>query len=385
MSNISPYRQLLLPFSWLYGLGVWVRNSLFNLEILPSEAYDLPVISVGNLTVGGTGKTPMTEYLVNLLGTQHTVAVLSRGYKRLSKGLKLATPTSGPDDIGDEPAQIRRKFPTTTVAVDADRRRGMAALNQLTEPKVEVVVMDDAFQHRYVQPGLSILLIDYSRPLEKDSLLPAGNLREPASQSKRADMLVFTKCPANLSPIDRRLMVMHLNLQSHQSVYFTTMVQEPFQPLINPTTNQTLTNQALTDQALTDQALADQALAERPVLLLAGIADPQPFVKHLQAIRPDAQALLFPDHHRFNDKDLVRIKARFEPMIAQGGVIVTTEKDSIRLLADKRFESLWPHIYLAPITLRFLDNEGALFNKKLLDYVRINKRHRGLDQAAHAQ
>jgi len=382
MSRTSPYRLLLLPISWLYGLGIWVRNRLFDLDILPSLTYDLPVISVGNLTVGGTGKTPMTEYLVDLLVPHHQVAVLSRGYKRLSKGLQVATPQSGPDEIGDEPAQILHKHPTTILVVDANRRNGLDTLTNMREPTVEAVVMDDAYQHRYVQPGLSILLMDYNRPLGRDFLLPAGNLREPASQTKRADILIFTKCPPDLRPIERRLMVKNLKQGTHQSVFFTTMVQTTFQPLINPITGKA--NGSSEDDPATKK-LSEPDLSEHPVLIIAGIADPHPFVSYVQTIRPDAQTLLFPDHHRFNDKDIAHIKTTFEPMMAEGGVIVTTEKDGVRLRADIRLESLWPSIYLAPITLRFLDEESALFNKKILDYVRINKRHSRVDQTTHAQ
>jgi tetraacyldisaccharide 4'-kinase len=355
---------------------------LFDLDILPSLTYDLPVISVGNLTVGGTGKTPMTEYLVDLLVPHHQVAVLSRGYKRLSKGLQVATPQSGPDEIGDEPAQIFHKHPTTILVVDANRRNGLDTLTNMREPTVEAVVMDDAYQHRYVQPGLSILLMDYNRPLGRDFLLPAGNLREPASQTKRADILIFTKCPPDLRPIERRLMVKNLKQGTHQSVFFTTMVQTTFQPLINPITGKA--NGSSEDDPATKK-LSEPDLSEHPVLIIAGIADPHPFVSYVQTIRPDAQTLLFPDHHRFNDKDIAHIKTTFEPMMAEGGVIVTTEKDGVRLRADIRLESLWPSIYLAPITLRFLDNESALFNKKILDYVRINKRHSRVDQTTHAQ
>jgi tetraacyldisaccharide 4'-kinase len=384
MNNAPSFRQLLLPLSWLYGLGMWVRNALFNMELRTSQSYDIPVISVGNLTVGGTGKTPMTEYLVNLLGAHHKVAVLSRGYKRLSKGQQLGTPQSGPHEIGDEPAQILRKFPSTIMMVDADRRRGLDTLSLMKEPEIEAVVMDDAFQHRSVIPGLSILLIDYNRPIHEDHLLPAGNLREPVSQTKRADMLVFTKCPPDLPPIERRLMVKELNLQSHQSAYFTTMAYEAFQPLLKQPQEQASTDKE-SGTSMYYPSLMDQALSEHPVLILAGIAYPQPFIEKIRAIRPDAQALLFPDHHCFNDKDLARIKTTFEPLIAQGGVIVTTEKDSVRLLADKRFEFLWPYLYTAPINLRFLDEESDPFNKKILDYVHINRRHRDLDQATYAQ
>lgn len=370
MSMPTPIRYLLLPFSWLYRLGVWVRNALFNLEILTSQTYDLPIISVGNLTVGGTGKTPMTEYLIKLLAPHYQVAMLSRGYKRLTKGQRLATPESGPDEIGDEPTQVLRKYPSTTVVVDANRRQGLETLSKLTHPRVDVVVMDDAFQHRFVLPGLSILLMDYHRPIHEDFLLPAGNLREPVSQAKRADILVFTKCPPDLSPIDRRLMVMKLNLQSHQTAYFTTMVQEPFQPVLPQGVNDNL----------------QRPLAERPVLIIAGIANPSPFVSYVRRLlRADTPALVFPDHHRFTEKDMARIKASFEPIKAQGGVMVTTEKDAIRLTADKRFEDLCPYLYTAPITLRFLDDEEATFHKIILDYVRNNKRHGIMDPATHAQ
>lgn len=210
----------LWPFSVLFGIGVRVRNLLFDVGWLHEERFPLPVICIGNLTVGGTGKTPHTEYLIRLLQNSFRLAVLSRGYKRKSKGFVLASSTSRMEDIGDEPYQMARKFPAIHVAVDGDRCRG---IRQLTSPQgapdTEVILLDDAFQHRYVRPGLRILLMDYHRPVECDQLLPAGRLREPASGKKRADLLIVTKCPPTLSLEECERIRQRIQLLPHQEVF----------------------------------------------------------------------------------------------------------------------------------------------------------------------
>ena len=183
----------LIPLAWLYSAGVWIRNRLFDRGILPVEEFSIPIISVGNLTVGGTGKTPLTEYLIELLSPHKRVAVLSRGYGRKSRGFVIASSHSSASDIGDEPLQIYRKYPTITIAVDSNRRRGIKLLQQQATPP-EVILLDDAHQHRYVRPTLSIVLCDYNRPIYADLPLPAGRLREPMSGLKRADIVVLTKC-----------------------------------------------------------------------------------------------------------------------------------------------------------------------------------------------
>ena len=221
--NHIKINEWLLPLSWLYGIGSDVRNLLFDMRILASKSYDIPVISVGNLTVGGTGKTPHIEYLIRLLSKNYKVAVLSRGYKRKSSGYVLAQPDSPMKMIGDEPWQIKQKFPETYVAVDCDRRHGIEKLTTDKETRdVQVILLDDAFQHRYVTPKLNILLIDYHRMITEDRLLPAGRLRERASNRIRANMVIITKCPRDLTPIGYRVVQQTLHLKRFQSPFFRT-------------------------------------------------------------------------------------------------------------------------------------------------------------------
>ena len=219
--------EWLLPLSWIYGLGVRIRNSLFEIGLLKSHSFDVPVISVGNITVGGTGKTPHVEYLIRLLKHRAKVAVLSRGYKRRTTGFIIADRESPTRTIGDEPMQMARKFPEVTVAVDRKRVNGIRKLTDGSTVKdIDVVLLDDAFQHRYVKPGINILLVDYHRLIIYDKLLPAGRLREPLSGKNRADIVIITKCPKNLKPMEFRVITKAMALYPYQHLYFTTLVYD---------------------------------------------------------------------------------------------------------------------------------------------------------------
>ena len=224
MEDNPKINKWLLPASWLYGAVIKVRNKLFDSGILEERGYPIPIISIGNITVGGTGKTPHTEYLIRLLSKQWHVAVLSRGYKRKSEGFQLATKDTPMSVLGDEPHQIKQKFPNIYVAVDADRRHGIEQLMKETvAPGLDVILMDDAFQHRYVKPGLNILLVDHNRLLCDDALLPAGRLREPESSKERANIVIVTKCPKDMSPMDYRILTKKMDLYRYQQLYFTTL------------------------------------------------------------------------------------------------------------------------------------------------------------------
>jgi tetraacyldisaccharide 4'-kinase len=213
----------LYPLAWLFGLVVTFRNKLFDWGVFSSEVFPVPVISIGNITVGGTGKTPHTEYLIGLLSNKYRVAVLSRGYKRKTRGFILADENTNSHHIGDEPLQIFRKFPSIVVAVDANRRRGIRNLLQLPDnQKPEVILLDDAFQHRYVKPSLSILLTDSNRPFYDDYLLPTGRLREPAKNYKRADWIIYTKCPEVFTSADYQIRTERVNLLPHQQLFFSS-------------------------------------------------------------------------------------------------------------------------------------------------------------------
>ena len=223
--------EWMLPLSWLYGLGVRLRNQLFELGILKSRSFDIPVISVGNITVGGSGKTPHVEYLIRLLKSNSKVAVLSRGYKRKSKGYVLAGKDTRMRDIGDEPYQMKTKFPDIHVAVDKSRCHGIDMLTSGEATKdTDVILLDDAFQHRYVKPGINILLVDYHRLIIYDKLLPAGRLREPQKGKSRADIVIITKCPKDLKPMEYRVIIKAMDLYPYQQLLSLIHISEPTRP-----------------------------------------------------------------------------------------------------------------------------------------------------------
>ena len=222
-NNTIKLRKWLYPVSLLYGTGVWLRNKLFDWNILKERSFPLPVISVGNITVGGTGKTPHTEYLIRLLSKEYQVSVLSRGYKRKSKGFILSTTHSTVSEIGDEPYQMKQKYPHVHVAVDANRCNGIEQLcSHNITPETDVILLDDAFQHRYVKPGMNILLVNYHRLICNDMLLPAGKLRENPNGKHRAKIVIVTKCPKNITPIDLRVLTKQMELFPYQYLFFTT-------------------------------------------------------------------------------------------------------------------------------------------------------------------
>ena len=249
----------LLPFSWLYGMASKLRNTLFEMGVLKMRSFKIPIISVGNITVGGTGKTPHVEYLVRLLKDQFRVAVLSRGYKRKSRGFIKADEQTMMPEIGDEPYQMKQKFPGVTIAVDKKRCHGIDILTE-QDAQLDVILLDDAFQHRYVKPGINILLVDYHRLIIYDKLLPAGRLREPLSGKDRADIVIVTKCPKDLKPMEYRVVTKAMHLYPYQRLYFTTLEYAALQPMFQ------------TSPADIPQL---DSLHDTHVLLLTGIASPE--------------------------------------------------------------------------------------------------------------
>ena len=352
-------REWLTPLSWLYGLGVGFRNLLFKLGMLKSRAFDIPVISVGNITVGGSGKTPHVEYLVSLLKDKLKVAVLSRGYKRKSKDYVLADNDSTMSQIGDEPYQIKQKFPDIYVAVDKKRTRGIDRLTSdgLTKD-VDVILLDDAYQHRYVKPGVSILLIDYHRLIIYDKLLPAGCLREPQEGKSRADIVIITKCPKDLRPMEYRVLMKALDLFPYQSLYFTTLAYDNLK------------------QVYGTSSIALNSLPKScNVLLLTGIASPKQMQHDLEVYNCNLHLLAFPDHHNFSKKDVREINSKFAALPSPK-IIITTEKDASRIkfvegLEDEVKESM----YALPIRIQFMLGQEEEFNNKIINYVRKNSRN----------
>lgn len=341
----------------------------------------MPVISIGNITVGGTGKTPHTEYLIQLLSKDYQVAVLSRGYKRKSKGFLLANDQSLFADLGDEPLQMKRKFSQLVVAVDENRRRGIHQLmDDSIKPFIDVILLDDAFQHRYVNPSISILLIDYNRLLCDDYLLPVGNLREPAGQMKRAEIVIVSKCPTNMQPIEVRVLSKKIDLQQHQSLFYTTMQYGSLKAMIPTFTNESSEETAkIVDGGIIKELTMEKIKKENlPVLILAGIAAPESLVDYVKSYCSKVECLLYPDHHDFSKKDARKISEVFEKIKAGGGVIISTEKDVMRIYKNPYMDIFTPYIYYPILQVHFLEEQGISFEQKILDYVRINKRNRKL-------
>ena len=334
-----------------------LRNELFNLKILSSREFDIPVISIGNITVGGTGKTPHTEYIASLLKSNFKVATLSRGYKRKTRGFFIVEATSKVTQVGDEPLQMKLKFNDLTVAVDANRVRGIEKLLALPLAP-EVILLDDAFQHRYVTPGINILLTDYNHLITKDSLLPYGRLREFASNKIRATIIIVTKCPPELKPIDERIITKELEIRPYQNLYFSKIDYGKLIPVFPE-----------------DASLKSTELVEGlTVLMITGIANPSTLKDYLLRGSHDIHELNFPDHHQYTTKDLIRITTKFESLSSGRKVIVTTEKDMVRF---RDFEGvsdiIRKNMYYIPLKISFLNNAGKEFDQKILKYVRDNK------------
>ena len=357
--DLIKINEWLLPLSWLYGLGVKLRNQLFELGVLKSRSFKVPVISVGNITVGGSGKTPHVEFLVRLLKDQYKVAVLSRGYKRKSRGFVLADNDTPLRAIGDEPFQMKKKFPDVDVAVDRNRCHGIDRLtsNEVVSD-IDVILLDDAYQHRYVKPGVNILLVDYHRLIIYDKLLPAGRLREPKDGKSRADIVVITKCPPELKPIEYRVITKAMDLYPYQELYFTTLAYEDLQPLFggSPRT-------------------LDSIGQNEQVMLLTGIASPKQMMNDLSAYTKNITPMTFADHHQFTARDIRRINKRFA-QLPSPKTIITTEKDAVRLMGMEGLsDEVKSNIYQLPIRIRFMLEQEEEFNKKITGYMQKNSRN----------
>ena len=351
----------LLPLSWLYGLAVGIRNALFEMGILKSRAFDVPVISVGNITVGGTGKTPHVEYLIRLLQDRWQVAVLSRGYKRKTRGFLVADDSTTARDIGDEPFQMKKKYPKATIAVDKKRVHGIETLTA-RDKKLDVVLLDDAFQHRYVKPGINILLVDYHRLIIYDKLLPAGRMREPLTGKNRADIVIVTKCPKELKPMEYRVITKAMDLFPYQQLFFTTLTYGELQPVFN--------NQRENMELKTMKDLKSMS-----VLLLSGIASPRQIIEDLTPQVACLHPLTFADHHNFRPKDVSLINDTFERMPSPK-CIVTTEKDAARIVTLKGLsDEVKQNIYTLPVHIKFMLEQEDKFNENIIGYVRKNSRN----------
>jgi tetraacyldisaccharide 4'-kinase len=344
---------LLTPFSWGYGAGVWLRNAAFDVGLLPQEEFDVPVVSVGNITVGGTGKTPHVEYIIEALYRRYHIAVLSRGYKRKTKGFILASNNMTPRDIGDEPYQIFSKFSgLITLAVCESRRKGIRELLRI-DPDINLILLDDGFQHRYVKPKVNIVLVDYNHPPYEDKLMPLGTLREPARNVLRGDIVVVTKCPSDITAMDIRMVKKNLALFPYQGLFFSNIRYADPIPVFPVQSPQITSLQWLRE---------DDA-----VLCLTGIATPKPLVRYLRQFAARVKVMHFDDHHFFTRRDFSDIFKVYNQLEGKRKFIITTEKDAVRIMNNPYFPPTRRHcIFYIPMRVGFLEMEGSNFIEGLV-------------------
>ncbi len=352
------WKILLFPFAWFYGLVVRIRHWLFNTGILSSEYFPMPIIGVGNLSVGGTGKTPVVEYLINLLLPSCQIAVLSRGYGRKTSGFVMGNQFSRHADVGDEPMQYIHKFGNKiAVAVDEKRVHGIHSMME-NNGSLEVIVLDDAFQHRYVKPGLSILLTDYHKLYKEDYLFPVGTLRDIVKASNRADVILVNKVPKVLSPITRKRITALLQPLDHQKIFFSYLKYGNLIPVNGP---------------------ADYGIPKNlsAIVLFSGIANSYPLQEYLNTKCRELHVIDFRDHHVYQKKDIERIRKTFENIFTRSKIIITTEKDVMRLMDSPYFSILnnFPLFYL-PVRVKLNKDDETEFNNLILNYVEQNRRNR---------
>jgi tetraacyldisaccharide 4'-kinase len=329
---LKSFRFVLFPFSLVYGAVIWIRNFLYDKKVFSSVSFNFPIISVGNLAVGGTGKTPMVEYLIRLLNLEFKIATMSRGYKRKTTGFAIANENSTALDIGDEPMQFYKKFPDVTVSVAEER---LVSIPQLLHaaPGIQVIILDDAFQHRQVDPGLNILLTEYKNLFTRDFLLPAGDLRDMSSSAKRAQIIIVTKCKSHLTIEEKEAIIKEINPLPEQQVFFTKIeYSSPY------------------------------------ILLICGIANPKPLKEVLNTYVSTYDMMRFRDHHIFDIDDLQEIKEQFRSIEAANKIILTTEKDGVRLA---KFESELKElpIYVFPIRHKVLFGEEHLLHDRIVNFI----------------
>lgn len=338
----------------LYRAGVAARNWLYDVKILKSKQFDIPVVCVGNIAVGGTGKTPTVEFLLRALANDYTIAVLSRGYKRRTKGYREVSSNDSFLTVGDEPKQIKRKFPDTLVVVCENRVEGVRRITA-EHPEVNLIVMDDGFQHRKLTPKVNIVLSDYSTPPFQNKMLPAGTLRDTPSQLYRANILLVTKTPKNMSPIERNIAQKELHTYPYQTVFFTDSRQGIPAPIFS-------------DVATNGIPRGSKIVA------LAGIANPERFFDALvEAGYNVVERVALPDHHTYRVRDINRL---MDKVVEQGekAVVITTEKDGVKLTSRKHIPAeLQKRLYVMPVELNFRDGDAAQFVQKLKYEIKNNK------------
>jgi tetraacyldisaccharide 4'-kinase len=350
--NIQTFKSLiyflLIPLSFIYGSITAIRNLLFDYGIFKSVSHNIPIICIGNLSVGGTGKTPHTQYIIDLLNPDYKVAILSRGYGRKTSTLQYVETTSNATEVGDEPLQLKLNNPNCIVVVEKNRNKGVKKILK-DFPETDVILLDDGYQHRWIKAGFNILITPYASPFYKDNLLPVGNLRESKKGAERANAIVFSKTPENINPTLKKGMLERLHLFAHQKAYFSH---------INYCTWRCIsTNKEFT---------SDEKYS---ITLVSGIANPSPLLNYLQNKGHKVKHLKFADHHNYTPNDIANILSKYNKDSSAKKLILTTEKDATKLrVFEKDFDTA--NVYYLPIEIDFEDKEK--FEKQLLNYVAKN-------------
>ncbi|MCG3166672.1 MAG: Tetraacyldisaccharide 4'-kinase [Bacteroidia bacterium] len=347
---LMSFRMLLLPFSFIYGLAVFFRNMFFDLGIFTEKRFEFPLISIGNLTTGGTGKTPHVEYIIRLLISQKSVATLSRGYGRRTSGFNYVFEDSKAEMVGDEPLQLKNKFKNITVAVCESRMLGIEKIIQ-ENPLTDVILLDDAFQHRSVKAGFSVLLLEYSKIFSTDFLLPAGNLREPISSKKRADIIVISKCPQIISDEERKRIVLKVLPETKQKLFFSSLVYAAEVKSVYDVDKLNLT-------------------PSLNVLLVTGIADARDLKAYVQEKSSLVKHMEFSDHHAYTLTDIKTMVEIFSTIATENKIILTTEKDAMRLKETDALRNI--PLYFQPVEIKIHVKDEAIFNNQILEYVGKN-------------
>ena len=344
---LKSFRYLFFPLALIYNGVIWLRNILYDKNILKSVSFNFPLICIGNLATGGTGKTPMVEYLIRFLKPNYKIATLSRGYKRKTTGFAIADKNTTALDIGDEPMQLHQKFKDILIAVCEERIEAVPQLLQ-QKPDTEVIILDDAFQHRQVRAGMNILLTEYANLYTRDFILPAGDLRDVQSSSKRADIIIITKCKADLSETEKISIITEIRPLANQIIFFTTLIYgKPFHLFTK------------------DELIIEQ---DCEILLVCGIANPRPLKDYLTKLVDTYEMIRYADHHIFHSNDLKEIKHQFDKIKTLKKIILTTEKDAVRLQKFSLELKKIP-IYVIPIEHRFMFNETEKFNSAITTFV----------------
>lgn len=339
---ITILRWILLPITLIYQLVIWVRNLLYDKGIFKSKSFDIPTIVIGNLAIGGTGKSPLTEYLIKLLKDKYTVATLSRGYGRKTKGFRIVNTNSTALEVGDEPLQFKTKFPDITVAVNENRCEGVENLQN----SHDVIILDDAFQHRKLKPGYAILLFDFNSLFKPIILLPTGDFRDILSSTKRADLIIITKCPDHISDKQKHH-IEHLIRKHNIAPIFYTKI-------------------GYNKPISLDGVAYEDNLESKEICLFCGISNPSPLVDYLEANGNTVHLLQFPDHHNYSTADFEKIKNSYDSISSQNKIIITTEKD-VQRVPNNTFEN-YPVFYI-PIHLATADNQQLTFDHFIENYL----------------